>query len=602
MWSYEPPLRDMQFVIEDLLDAPAQWARTPGWQDLDADTARQILAQAGELASGVLAPLNAVGDSQGCEWSAGEVRTPAGFAQAYRTYCEGGWPGLACVPEHGGQGLPQLLNVALHEMLNSANPGWTMYPGLAHGAYECLHAHASAEVQDMVLARIVSGEWLATMCLTEAGAGSDLGQVRTRARPVADVASGARAHIAGSKIFISGGEHDLTPNIVHLVLARLPDAPPGSKGLSLFMVPKILPDGSRNAVRCDGIEKKMGIKGSATCVLTFEDALGWRVGEAHGGLAAMFVMMNASRLHVGLQGLGHLEAAGQNALRYARERHQSRAAHPPPGYRRPPGGADPIVLHPAMRRTLWTLKAQAEGLRVIALWTALGLDEATCHPQAEERSRAQARVSLLTPIVKAFMTHLGHLGADQALQVWGGHGYMHEYGIEQAVRDSRIAMIYEGSNEIQAIDLLQRKVLPGLTGKPGSGSAWPELIGTLLHEAGIAGARPALAAAARQLAERTRALDEAAYALAGASLADPERPLRVADDFLHATGHLLLAWAWLRSARVAAERIAAGADDDGWHAAKAETAGFGLDHLALQFDAHLTRVMQAPALPWLPAL
>ena len=540
MWTYAAPLRDMQFVIEEVLDAPAAWARLPAFADLDAGTARQVLEEAGKFAAGVIAPLNGPGDLQGCTWHDGAVRTPEGWPAAYRAFVEGGWPALAADPAHGGQGLPRLLDAALQEMLAAANHGWTMYPGLLHGAYDCLRAHGSADLQDRYLARVCSGEWLATMNLTEPQAGSDLGQVRSQAVPAGD----GSHRISGHKLFISGGEHDLTEQIVHLVLARLPEAPAGSRGLSLFLVPKHLPDGTRNAVHCDGIEKKMGIKGSATCAMRFEAATGWLVGEPHRGLAAMFVMMNAARLNVGLQGLGHLEAARQNARAYARERVQGRGAT--------------LDTHPAVRRVLWRLHALAEGLRVIAYHGALRLDEAHHHPDAAVRARAEAEAGLLTPVIKAFFTDAGHRGADDALQVWGGYGYVHEYGIEQTVRDSRIAMIYEGANEIQAIDLLQRKVLDD------GGATLAALLEALAADAAAeeaadeAGAATGAGAGAGDAAVFAVALRaqiatarEATAALLAGRAADPTWALRVADDYLHGLAHVLLAWAWLRSARAA---------------------------------------------------
>ena len=370
MWSYTPPLRDMQFVIEDVLDAPAAWRGMPDFAELDADTARAVLDEAGKFAAGVLAPINAAADLQGCRWHDGEVRTPDGYREAYAAYVAGGWAALSCDPEDGGQGLPALLNAAFNEMITAANHGWTMYPGLLHGAYDCLRAHGSAALKAGYLRQLASGEWLATMNLTEPQAGSDLGLLRSKAEPQAD----GSYRLSGSKIFISGGEHDLSDNIVHLVLARLPDAPAGTQGISLFLAPKLLPDGRRNAIRCDGIEKKMGIKGSATCAMSFDGATGWLIGDAHRGLNAMFVMMNSARLHVALQGLGHLEAAQQNALAYARERIQGRG--------------QPIAAHPAVRRTLWSLRALAEGQRVIAYWAAMLLDEAYHHPDAARRALA----------------------------------------------------------------------------------------------------------------------------------------------------------------------------------------------------------------------
>jgi alkylation response protein AidB-like acyl-CoA dehydrogenase len=462
MWHYTPPLRDIRFVIEDLLGLPAQWAALPAFADLDADTARQVLEEAGKFAAEVLAPWNSPGDLEGCRWRDGAVQTPAGFRAAYRAFVEAGWPALACAPEAGGQGLPQVLNAVLYEMLNAANHAWTMYPGLLHGAYECLHAHASAELKATYLAKVVSGEWLSTMCLTEAHAGSDLGLLKTRAEPQPD----GSFKLRGNKIFISGGEQDLTDNIVHLVLARLhgphgEQAPAGTKGISLFLAPKLLPAGNGftpNALRCDGIEKKMGIKGSATCSMAFDGATAWMVGEPNRGLAAMFAMMNAARLQVAMQGIAHAEMAHQNALRYASERLQSRAVTRPAGLAA--ASADAIALHPAMRRSLWRQRVIVEGSRAIAYESAHLLDLAEHAADAATRQTADAQVSLLTPVLKAFFTDNGFALASEALQLFGGHGYVHDWGIEQCVRDSRIAMIYEGTNEIQAIDLVVRKIVP----------------------------------------------------------------------------------------------------------------------------------------------
>ena len=565
MWSYTPPLRDMQFVIEDVLDAPSQWREMPAFAELDIETARAVLEEAGKFAAGVLAPINGSADLEGCTWHDGRVTTPTGFREAYRAFVDGGWAALSCAPEDGGQGLPALLDAAFNEMIAAANHAWTMYPGLLHGAYECLRAHGSAELNQRYLGRIASGEWLATMNLTEPQAGSDLALVRCKAEPnVAPMTPGAADgsyRISGSKIFISGGEHDLTDNIVHLVLARLPDPPAGTRGLSLFLAPKVLDDGTPNAIRCDGIEKKMGIKGSATCAMSFEGATGWLIGEPHRGLAAMFVMMNSARLHVGLQGLGHLEAAQRNAWAYAQERVQGRGR--------------PIAEHPAVRRTLWRLRALAEGLRVIAYWTAQWIDEAHHHPDAARRASAEPLVGLLTPLVKAFLTDHGHRGADEALQVWGGYGYVHEYGIEQTVRDSRIAMIYEGSNEIQAIDLLQRKVL-------GDGG---KALGALLArlEADIATSPgDEFDAAVR---DQVAAARDATAALLEGSAGNTEWPLRVADDYLRALGFTLLAWAWAKLARAAQARAG-----DPWHDDKVQAARFGVQWLLPEARPHWHRV------------
>jgi alkylation response protein AidB-like acyl-CoA dehydrogenase len=583
MWRYDPPLRDMRFVIDEVLGAPAAWAGMPAFDGLDASTAAEVLAQAGRFAAEVLAPLNGPGDLAGCTWRDGAVTTPPGYAAAYRAFVDGGWPALACDPACGGQGLPQLLNAALYEMLAAANHGWTMYPGLLHGAYECLHAHASGELRAHYLPKVTSGEWLSTMCLTEPQAGSDLGLLRTKAQERAD---GSYA-VTGQKIFISGGEQDLTDNIVHLVLARLAGAPVGTKGLSLLLVPKLLPDGTRNAVHCDAIEKKMGLKGSATCTMRFEGATGWLLGQANRGLAAMFLMMNAARLHVGLQGLGHLEVATQNALRHAAERAQSRAPRRPEGA--PRGEADAILLHPAIRRTLWTLQARTEGGRVLAYWAAQALDEAAAHPDAAARRAADDRATLLTPVVKALLTELGHSGADQALGVWGGHGYIHEMGIEQIVRDSRVAMIYEGTNEIQAIDLLLRKVLPDGGVRLGQLLDWAD-------------AQAEGASNAQRLRLGLQAVRECAEGLLAGAAADPEWPYRGADDFLRALGEALLGCAWARSEVAARTALAAAAPDTAFYEAKLQRAQFQADYLAGELPRHLAAVERArAALPFLPA-
>lgn len=504
MWHYQAPLRDMRFVIEEWLAAPADWRRMPAFESLDGELAAQVVEEAGRFASGVLAPLNASGDRQGCRFDNGQVSTPDGFPAAYRAFVDGGWAALACAAEDGGQGLPQLLNAALLEMIYSTNHAWAMYPGIAHGAYECLRAHGSPELRERYLADIVSGEILPTMCLTEPQAGSDVGLLRSRAEPAAD----GSYRISGSKLFASGGEHDLTENILHLVLARLPNAPPGSRGISLFLVPKRLPGGRHNAVRCDGIEHKLGIRGSATCTLSFEQAEGWLLGEPHKGLAAMFVMMNPARLHVGLQGLGHAEAAWQNAAQYAAE-----------------APADPIHYHPAMRRTLLELRTLSEGMRALSYWTAHLLDQAEQGANPALRARAQGRAMLLTPLVKAFFTEQGFRLASSALQVFGCYGYVQEYAIEQTLRDSRIAMIYEGSNEIQANDLLLRKVLGD------GGAVLRDLLEDFRAEAEAASALPECSAFASALGHYCDRLTTAAEGLAAAAAQDPERPYRAADPF-----------------------------------------------------------------------
>ena len=506
-------LADIQFLLTEVLQAPAQWQALAPFAETDAELAVQVLDEAAKFVDTAIAPLQRVGDEVGCRFDAGKVHTPPGFRDAYQAFWQGGWPALACAPEDGGQGLPAVLECVLYEWLDGANHGFTMAPGLLHGAYECLKHHASDALKARYLEKVATGEWLATMCLTEAHAGSDLGQVRTRAVPQPD----GSAKVNGSKIFISGGEHDLTNNIVHLVLARLPDAPAGPKGLSLFLVLKVLEDGTRNAVVCERIEEKMGLHGSPTCVMRFDDATGWLVGEPNKGLNAMFVMMNAARLHVGLQGIGLLEAAWQKASAYAAERRQMRA----------PGAKDTSLIqdHPAIRRTLHTQRAWIDGGRVLAYHTGVQLDVAQHSTDAAERSAAQRWCALVTPVLKAAFTDQGFHGASACLQVFGGHGYVSEWGIEQIVRDARVAMIYEGTNEIQAIDLLVRKVLAD------GGAGMQALLATLP-------ATPRRNA----LTQTTRDLVAAV-----AEHADqPELPYWVADDYLRATALVLLEWAWGR--------------------------------------------------------
>jgi alkylation response protein AidB-like acyl-CoA dehydrogenase len=470
---------------------------------------------------------------------------PPGFRDAYQAFWQAGWPALACAPEDGGQGLPAVLEAMLYEMLSAANHGWTMAPGLLHGAYECIKHHASDELKARYLEKVATGEWLATMCLTEPHAGSDLGLCRTKAVPLPD----GRYTLSGTKIFISGGEHDLTDNIVHLVLARLPDAPPGPKGLSLFLVPKFYEDGTRSAAVCERIEEKMGLHGSPTCVMRFDEAPGWIVGEPGKGLNAMFVMMNAARLHVGLQGIGLLEAAWQKADAYSKERRQMRA----PGGTAKAGEADFIEQHPAMRRILDAQRAWIDAGRVVAYRTALELDIIKHHGDAARREAASRWCTLVTPVLKAAWTDQAFHGASACLQVFGGHGFVREWGIEQIVRDSRVAMIYEGTNEIQAIDLLLRKTLPD------GGAALLTLLGELSADLG---SDEQAVRAKSQLDGFASFLRERLLPRATAKDATADLPHWLADDFLRAVALLLMAWAW---ARIGATP---GADTARWQAAR----------------------------------
>ena len=538
--NFQPPLDDIHFLVHEVLNAPAQLQPLPAFADSDAGLMRQVVDEAGKFVASVIAPLQQVGDTVGCRWVDGEVITPPGFRDAYQAFWRNGWPALACAGEDGGQGLPVLLEAVLYEMLSGANHGWTMAPGLLHGAYDCLKHHGSQALKAQYLEKIASGEWLATMCMTEAHAGSDLGLLRTQAIAQPD----GSYRVSGAKIFISGGEHDLSDNIVHLVLARMPDAPAGPKGLSLFLVPKWLPDASRNQVLCDRIEEKMGLHGSPTCSMRFDAASGWIIGLPGQGLNAMFVMMNAARLHVAMQGLGLLEAAWQKASAYSQERRQMRA----PGARSSREPADLIALHPAMQRILQTQRCWIDGGRLLAYRTAIELDLARQHPDPERQVSAQRWCALITPVLKAALTQQAFYGASECLQVFGGHGYIREWGIEQILRDARVTMIYEGTNEIQAIDLLLRKVLPD------GGAALAGMLEELETE--LDPGRAADLAVRHRFAQ----LKQLTQAISAATSSDPALPYQAADDYLRLLARALLSWAWARI------EAAAGADNKRWQA------------------------------------
>jgi alkylation response protein AidB-like acyl-CoA dehydrogenase len=537
MSDYQPRLSDVQFILNDVLHAPARIAELPHFAEVDADLMNQVLDEASKFIAAEIAALNQSGDAEGAVWRDGHVTTPQGFKAAYQAFWQAGWASISSAAEDGGQGLPAVLDSVLYEWLSAANHGWTMAPGLLHGAYECIKHHASPELQAQYLNKLATGEWLATMCLTEPHAGSDLGLARTKAVAQAD----GSFHISGTKIFISGGEHDLSENIVHLVLARTPDAPAGPKGLSLFLVPKFYADGSRSAVHCERIEEKMGIHASPTCVMRFDEAVGWLIGDLGKGLNAMFVMMNAARLHVALQGVGLLDAAWQKANAYAHERRQMRAPRTvsaaADNSSKTKEAADLIIEHPAMQRILNTQRAWVDGARVLAYETGLALDAAQHHPNAEQRARAQRWCALLTPVLKAACTEQGFEGTSQCLQVFGGHGYVREWGIEQNLRDARIAMIYEGTNEIQAVDLLLRKVLPD--GAQGLNGLLDELAQSL---------------DASDHAQHTRHLFDALRSISGEALQVQQRSdgaltlNSIASDYLRLVSLALMAWAWTRIA------------------------------------------------------
>ncbi|WP_454916717.1 acyl-CoA dehydrogenase C-terminal domain-containing protein [Xanthobacter sediminis] len=570
MQVYTPPLRDMRFVLHEL-HGSEELRALPGLEEVTPDLIDAVLDEAAKLVTGVLAPLNQSADQEGCTYENGVVRTPTGFKEAYRTFAEGGWTGIACDPKYGGQGLPASVNKLVEEMLCSGNLAFGICPGLTHGAYEALKAHASEELKDRFLPKMVSGLWSGSMCLTEPQCGTDLGLVRTRAEPQAD----GSYKITGNKIFISAGEQDLTENIVHLVLARLPDAPAGIKGISLFLVPKFLPKedgtpGPRNGVMCTGIEHKMGIHGSSTCQMAFEEATGWLVGEPHKGMRAMFSMMNSERLSVGTQGLGLGEAAYQAAVAYAKERLQGRSLT---GAKHPDRPADPIIVHPDVRRMLMTMRAYNEGCRALAGWVARALDLMEHAADPEERRRAEDFTALMTPIVKALFTDLGFESASLGMQVYGGHGYIRDHGMEQYVRDARIAMIYEGTNGVQALDLVGRK-LPAHMGRYLRSFFHPVLayIDANLDDENLG---PLVA----PLGKAFGALQLATAHVAEKGLKDPEEAGAAATDYLRLFGLVALGYMWARMAEVAFEKRAGANGDAAFYEAKIATARFYMDKL-----------------------
>ena len=564
MPEFNAPLRDMRFVLHEVFDAPALWARLPALAEtVDAATADAILEEAAKVTGQLIAPLNRSGDEQGAQWHDGQVSTPEGFQQAYATYIEGGWVGLSGNPEFGGMGMPKMLAVQFEEMLYAANSSFALYSALSSGACLALDAHASDALKSLYLPPMYEGRWAGSMCLTEAHAGTDLGIVRSRAEPQAD----GSYRISGSKIFITGGDQDLTENIIHLVLAKLPDAPPGPKGLSLFVVPKVLvnPDGSlgaANAVSCGSIEHKMGIKASATCVINFDGASAWLVGEANKGLAAMFTMMNYERLSVGIQGIGCATASYQNAVAYARDRLQGRAAN---GASAPDKLADPIIVHPDVRRMLLSIKAMTEGGRAFASYVGQQLDLAKFSPDPAEQDRAQALVALLTPVAKAFFTDTGLESCIHGQQVFGGHGYIREWGQEQLVRDVRIAQIYEGTNGIQALDLLGRKVL-------ADGGVTLRLFTSEIHQFAQQPDAPYRA----QLIEAAHRLEDLSDWLEDQAANNRNEIGAASVEYLHLFGYVAYAWLWARMAQVAKHKLQ---DDPGFYGAKLATAKFYMQRL-----------------------
>ncbi len=563
MPEYKAPLREMRFVTHELLQAESLFQSLPGYEEATADLVDAILEEGAKFCEGVLSPLNRVGDTEGCTWSEEGVTTPTGFKEAYGQFVENGWPALSADVEAGGQGMPNLLGVAINEMGGTANWSWMMYPGLSHGAVKTIEAHGTPEQKDTFLTRLVSGEWTGTMCLTESHCGSDLGLLRTKAEPRAD---GSYA-ITGQKIFISAGEHDMTDNIVHIVLARLPDAPAGTKGISLFIVPKFFVNddgslGEHNNVHCASIEHKMGIHGNATCVMNFDGAIGYLIGPENRGLNCMFTFMNTARIGTAVQGLAHAELSFQGALAYARERLAMRSLSGP---KNPDGPADPIIVHPDVRRMLLTQKAFAEGGRALIYYLALQGD--IVDKGSEEAAKAaDDLMSLLTPIAKAFMTEVGFESANHGVQVFGGHGFISEWGMEQIVRDSRISMLYEGTTGIQAIDLLGRKVL----GSAGQMLLqFTNIIDAFCKANDAEEDKPfvsTLNAAKDEWLELSLKIGEVA-------MSNPDEAGAASVDYLMYSGYVTLAFFWAQMAVIARKKLAAGEDED-FYRAKLMTAEF----------------------------
>ncbi|QJQ94060.1 MULTISPECIES: acyl-CoA dehydrogenase C-terminal domain-containing protein [Halomonadaceae] len=542
MAYYQAPLRDMRFVLNDVFQAPRRWAEMPETQEVSLDILDAILEEGAKVTQAELFVLNASGDAEGCRFDAGTVTTPKGFKKAFATLAEGGWLGLAGNPEYAGQGLPKMLTVAFEEMLYATNTSFALYPALNSGAALLLDHHASDAIKACYLPRMYTGQWLGTMCLTEPHCGTDLGLIKTRAEPMGE----GTYTITGNKVWITGGEHDMVENIVHLVLAKLPDAPEGSRGISLFLVPKIKVNadgslGERNALGCGGLEHKMGIKGSATCVMNFDGAEGVLIGKPHQGLATMFTMMNYERLSIGIQGLGLGEVAYQSAMDFARERLQSRA---PSGAAAPDKPADPILVHPDVRRMALNVRAWNEGGRAFAAFVAGQLDIAKYHPDTEARRAADDMVALLTPVAKSFLTDRGFEATVEAQQIYGGSGYCVEWGAEQFVRDARIAMIYEGTNGIQAMDLVGRKLFR-------NGGAYVECFSELMRE-DLEGEVPAILTAFHQACQRELArLEDVTAWLLDQAKGRPEELGAAAADYLDLVGLVAYAWMWWKMSRAA---------------------------------------------------
>lgn len=580
---YSAPLDNIRFVLHEVLGAE-KLAELPGYEDTaTSDLMDQILEEGAKLCEEVLFPVNQSGDEEGCTYENGVVRTPKGFKEAYQMFSEGGWCGVSADPEYGGMGLPMLVNTVMQEMICSSNMSFGMYPGLSQGAYEALHVFGTDEQKDTYLPKLVSGEWSGTMCLTEPHCGTDLGLIKTKAIPNDD----GSFDITGTKIFISAGEHDLTENIIHLVLAKLPDAPDGVKGISLFVVPKFMPNddgsvGPRNGVMCGSIEHKMGIHGNSTCVMNFDDAKGWLVGAPHKGLRAMFTMMNAARLGVAMQGLGIAEVAYQNGVNYAKERLQMRALD---GTKAPDKPADPIIVHPDVRRMLLKSKAFCEGSRALSYWVGMNLDISIKSEDEAEKQAADDLVALLTPIIKAYQTDMGFEIANETIQVHGGHGYIREYGVEQYARDARIAQIYEGTNGIQALDLVGRKM----------GAHMGRYLRRFFHPVSEFiednQANESMQEFVFPLAKAFAKLQQSTATIAQKGLKDPVEAGAASTDYLRQFALVAMAYMWAQMAKVALEKKDGANGKADFYESKIQTARFFMERVLPEADARFKMVM-----------
>src|ERR671918_1201053 len=582
MTTYRAPQRDMRFVLHELLEVE-KLSQLPGYEEATADVIDAVVEEGARFCEDMLFPINRTGDEQGCMYENGVVRTPAGFKKAYDRFVEGGWMGLAADPAHGGQGLPKAIKLVMDEMVCSANLAFSNYPGLSASAYLAIDAHAGDDLKARYLPKLASGAWSGTMRLTEPQCGTDLGLIRTRAEPNDD---GTYA-ITGTKIFITSGEHDLSRNIVHLVLARLPGAPEGIRGISLFLVPKFLPKddgtpGPRNGVMCAGIEHKMGINASATCVMNFEGAVGWLLGEPHRGMRAMFTMMNDARLDVGLQGMAIAETAYQSAVAYARERLQGRALS---GAKAPDQPADPILVHPDVRRMLLTMRASSEGARALAYWIGMALDLAKRQPDPAARQAADDLIALMTPIIKAYFTDQGSAVANLGVQIMGGHGYIREWGMEQLVRDARITQLYEGANGIQALDLVGRK-LPAHYGRYLRSFFHPAMAFIEEHQA-----EPGLAEFVLPLAKAFARLQQVTLHVAQQGMRNPDEAGAASCDYLRLFALVAMAYVWARMAEIAHTRLAEGTDDAPFYRAKLDTARFFMTKILPENGALFAQIM-----------